>query len=50
MGTGHLSARDLLEAAQLLFPVQQPDGVVQQLVAVAVVAVRTACECQELYR
>ena len=40
----HLSAGDLLEASQLLFPVQQPDGVVQQLVAVAVVAVRAACE------
>ena len=39
----HLCACDLLEAPHLLFPVQQADRVVQQLVAVAVVAVRAAC-------
>lgn len=42
----HLAAGHLLEAAQLLVADGQPDGVVQDLVAVAVVAVRPACRCR----
>ena len=39
----HLCAGHLLEAAQLLAAVGQPDCVVQDLAAVAVIAVRATC-------